>query len=438
MTTKNQEHFYFAKHDTVALANKYGTPLYVLSEDILRQNIRVLQEAFRDVHFPIKISYASKAFTCLAMCKIIDDEGLFLDTVSSGEFYTALVAGIKGEKITYHGSNKSSEELTYALSNRAGCVVIDSEQEIPTLQQIAASLHITQPVMIRINPGIMANTHERILTGKADSKFGIPFAEACGAAQKIVAEAPNLRLIGLHCHIGSQIHDHEAYVAAASNLIALYKDISARLPVCLQEINLGGGFNIDYLEQETLFDIKGYAKALNQLFLKHFSDGNVAMPTVGIEPGRYIVGPAGITLYRVGVIKKLSGLRKYVNVDGGLYENPRPAMYNAEYRLVVANKYNQPKDDLVTVSGRCCESDTLFENVMLQQSEPGDILAVLHTGAYQQSMASNYNRLPRPAVVLLKGSESEIIIRREEKEDMISKDSVPSWLHAETKGEKDV
>lgn len=438
MTGNTNEHFFFSGHDTVALAQAYGTPLYVLSEDIIRQNIRTVRDAFASTAFQLKISYASKAFTCLAMCKIIDEEGLCIDVVSMGELYTALEAGITGEKITYHGSNKSTEELLYAVSSGVGCVVIDSLYEIDTLQSLCASLQTTQSVMLRINPAITANTHERILTGKADSKFGIPLTEAYDAAQKIIAQAPNLRLIGLHCHIGSQIATDEAFVAAAKNLIALYEKIAFELPVNLHEINLGGGFNIDYLEEETPFDIRRYAKVLSALFSEKFGASSLPMPTVAIEPGRYIAGTAGITLYTVGVVKNLPGLRKYVNVDGGLYENPRPAMYNAKYRLCVANKYNLPKDELVTVSGRCCESDTLFENVKLQKAEAGDIIAVLHTGAYNHAMASNYNRLPRPAVVLLKGSNSEIIIRRESKEDMIRGDIVPSWLSAAKQGDTHV
>lgn len=422
----NTNHFIFSGHDTVELAEKFGTPLYVMSEDIIRHNINTIKSAFKKEGLKFDINYAGKAFLNLAMCKIIKDEDISIDVVSGGELYTALKAGISAERITVHGSNKSEEEIIFALENNVGRIVIDSLYEIELLEGICARMNKKQNVHIRVTPNIEAHTHEYVQTGRIDSKFGIPISIAMRAA-RCVSNSEHLNLIGLHCHIGSQIFAKNSFIIAANNMLELMYNIE-ELGIKIQEINLGGGFGINYLADEEIFSVDEYVSSLNELIISKCRELEIEVPKIIVEPGRYIVGTAGITLYKVGTIKEIPYLRKYVSVDGGMYENPRPALYHAVHRAYVANKYNEEKNDLVTISGKCCETDTLISDILIPKCESGDIIAVLNTGAYNYSMASNYNRLPRPAVALLKGDKSEIMVRRENWEDMTGSDCIPSWL----------
>jgi len=422
----NNNHFIFSGHDVVELAEKYNTPLYVMSEDIIRHNINTIKSAFESRGLVYDINYAGKAFLNMAMCKIVKDENISLDVVSGGELYTALKAGVAPERITMHGSNKSEEEILFAIENNTGRIVIDSLYEIDLLQKVCEKTGRTQNVHIRVTPNIEAHTHEYVQTGRIDSKFGIPISIAMRAARQITNSA-NLNLIGLHCHIGSQIFSNKSFVIAANNMLELMYNIE-ELGIKIRELNLGGGFGINYLADEEVFSVEKYVESLNELLINKCTELDLKIPKIIVEPGRYIVGTAGITLYKVGTVKEIPYLRKYVSVDGGMYENPRPALYGAVHRAYVANKFNEEKNDLVTISGKCCETDTLINDILIPRCEPGDILAVLNTGAYNYSMASNYNRLPRPAVVLLKGDKSELIVKRENWEDMIRCDIVPSWL----------
>lgn len=423
----NESHFIFSGHDTVELAKKYQTPLYVMSEDIIRDNIHTIKNAFEQAKLEYDINYAGKAFLNLAMCKIVKDENISIDVVSGGELYTAIKAGINPERITMHGSNKSEEEIIFALENNVGRIVIDSLYEIELLEKLCCKLNKVQKVHIRVTPNIEAHTHEYVQTGRIDSKFGIPISIALRAARQISNAKKNLELVGLHCHIGSQIFASNSFIIAANNMLELMYNIE-ELGIEIKELNLGGGFGINYLADEEIFSVKNYIEALNELLKSKCKELEIKIPKIIVEPGRYIVGTAGITLYTVGTVKEIPYLRKYVSVDGGMYENPRPALYHAVHRAYVANRYSEEKNDLVTISGKCCETDTLINDILIPKCQSGDILAVLNTGAYNYSMASNYNRLPRPAVVLLKGDKSEVIVKREKIEDMIRCDSIPSWL----------
>ncbi|NTW71286.1 MAG: diaminopimelate decarboxylase [Eubacteriaceae bacterium] len=419
--------FIFSKHDTIELANKYGTPLYVISEDIIKENAERLLSAFKKCKVDFEINYAGKAFLNIAMCRIIDKLGLSLDVVSGGELYTAKKSGFPMGRICFHGSNKSIEEIKMAFEFKVGKIVADSEYELGLLNRIAEEMGVTPKVMVRVSPGIEAHTHEYVQTGRVDSKFGIPLK----LVVKILSQKgiyKNLNICGLHCHIGSQIFDEKPFIIAADTMLKLIRDLKTE-GVGITELNLGGGFGIPYLKDDSVFEIDVYLKKLVKFTGDKCKEYGIDFPKLLIEPGRYIIGTAGITLYEIGTVKEVPHTRKYVSIDGGMADNPRPALYDALHHAVIANKMDSSFDDeeLVTVSGRCCETDTLISDVLLPNPAAGDILAVLNTGAYNYSMSSNYNRLPKPAVVLLNGKHDEIIVERETYEDIVSKDRIPSW-----------
>ncbi|MFZ7120435.1 MAG: diaminopimelate decarboxylase [Eubacteriaceae bacterium] len=421
------ENFIFSNHDTVELAKKYGTPLYVISEDIIRKNAMSLINAFEKQDIQYEINYAGKAFLNITMCKIVEDLGLSLDVVSGGELYTAFKADFPMERICLHGSNKSIQELNMAIDYRVGRIVVDSEYELRLLDDICKKRNYKMDVLLRISPGIEAHTHEYIQTGRVDSKFGIPLKCVCDIFENN-KDLNNLNIIGLHCHIGSQIFDERPFLIATGVMLGLIKDLKDK-NINIQELNLGGGFGIPYLKDDSVFDIDIYLDKLFKEVKSICLKTDIKVPKIIVEPGRYIIGTAGITLYEVGTIKEIPHTRKYVSIDGGMTDNPRPALYNALHHAVIANRMNfsEDEEELVTISGKCCETDTLITDVLLPKSKAGDILVVFNTGAYNYSMASNYNRLPKPAVVLLKEDNDEIIIERENYEDIISNDRVPSW-----------
>ncbi|MFZ7134005.1 MAG: diaminopimelate decarboxylase [Eubacteriales bacterium] len=420
--------FIFSNHDTVKLAQKYGTPLYVISENIIRENALNIIQAFDKQQVDYKINYAGKAFLNIAMCKIVEDLGLFLDVVSGGELYTAYKSGFPMERVCMHGSNKSEYELKMAIDYNVGSIVVDSEYELKLLNSLCQKKNKVMDILIRISPGIEAHTHEYVQTGRVDSKFGIPLR----SVHQMFKNNENhdfVNIMGLHCHIGSQIFDERPFLISTDIMLELIKDLR-KMGIEIQELNLGGGFGIPYLKDDALFDIDIYIEKLVKVMKNRCKEFNISMPRIIVEPGRYIIGTAGITLYEIGTIKEIPHTRKYISVDGGMTDNPRPALYNALYHAVIANKmnYNEDEEELVTISGRCCETDTLIMDILLPQCEVGDILAVLHTGAYNYAMASNYNRLPKPAVVLLNEDKDELMVERETYEDMIAKDKLPSWL----------
>lgn len=421
------ENFIFSGHDTVVLAQKYGTPLYVMSEDILRANINRIKDAFESAGADYDVNYAGKTFLNMGMCRIIASEGISLDVASGGELYTAVKSGFNPACICFHGSNKNQAELEMALGYKVGRIVVDSEWELERLHLLTEELEQPVKVLFRVSPGIEAHTHELIQTGKIDSKFGLPLSQA----REIIGRTKEMEFVetvGIHCHIGSQIADEKPFLLASEVMLDLYKALLSD-GLNLTEINLGGGFGIPYLKEDPSFDVTNYIPKMVDRMREMAEQRQVPMPKIVVEPGRSVAAPAGITLYTVGTVKEIPGLKKYVSVDGGMADNPRPALYGADYDAVICNK---PQDEAlmeeVTVSGKACETDTLIKSIKLPSPQPGDTLAVLHTGAYNYSMASNYNRLRRPAVVLLKGDQSAILVERESFEDLVKNDRIPSWL----------
>lgn len=417
----------FAGYDTVELAKKYGTPLYVLSEDIIRQRCWELKANFLHRYKNTKVAYASKAFLTLTMCKIIESEGLLLDVVSGGELYTALKANFPTERIILHGNNKSYEELEMAIENNLGRIIVDSIDEIELIDEIATQKKKKVKILIRVSPGVEGKTHKYISTGQKDSKFGIPLVK--GVIDKVVIKAlqsNNIELMGFHFHLGSNLYDNDGYTVAIEILLNLMKLLYDEFGFIAKELNTGGGFGIYYNNADEVKELDYYTDAIMTKVTTYCNRLRLHIPTIIIEPGRWIVGEAGITLYKVGTVKDIPGVRTYASVDGGLPDNPRPALYSAKYNAIVANKCSQKPNTLVTIAGKCCESgDILIWDLMVPKIERGDILAVLSTGAYNYSMSSNYNRLPRPAVVLLSKDNEYIIVKRETYEDLILKEVVP-------------
>lgn len=419
--------------DTVTLAKKFGTPLYVIDEELLRQNCRAFYNGFKKDYPGNEVIYASKAFMTMAICKIIDEENLGLDVVSAGELYTALKAGFPPEKIYFHGNNKSKEELIMALENNIGRIIVDNWHELNMLNDLAKNMDKVPNIYIRVSPGVEAHTHQYVKTGQIDSKFGFPLFN--GDAMRAIEYALNLEnvnIVGLHSHIGSQIFDAESYKAEIEIMMNFLKLIKEFLGWEVGELDLGGGFGITYVEEDDPQPIEQIAQEIMQAVKKYSIALNLKMPNIIVEPGRSIIGNAGTTLYTIGAIKDIPGVRKYVTVDGGMSDNIRTALYGAKYDAIVANKAKNIKSEKVSIAGKLCESgDMLIWDITLPEVEEGDILAVLSTGAYNYSMASNYNRLPRPAAVLVSNSQAELIVARETYEDLIRNDIIPERLSNE-------
>lgn len=411
--------------DTITLAKEYGTPLYVLDEDLIREHCKQFKNSM-DKYYDGKglVCYASKAFCCKEMLRIIDSENCGADIVSIGELYTAISVNFPAEKICYHGNNKTYEELSLALDYGVGRIVVDSESELELLNKIAGEKDKKATVLLRITPGIDAHTHEFIKTGKIDSKFGmtIEFGTAMKGVKKALS-LDNIILDGIHCHIGSQIFQIDPFEHAGEVMLEFIADIKKECDYQINTMNLGGGFGIMYTQEDKPVKYDLYMKRVSDVVKEKAKKLGVKLPYVIIEPGRSIVAPAGITLYTIGGIKDIKTARKYVSVDGGMTDNIRYALYQSKYDFIIANKATKPKDDKVTISGRCCESgDLLGENIPLQKAEISDILSVCATGAYNYSMANHYNRVRKPAVVMVKEGRSRVIIRRETIEDIIRYD----------------
>lgn len=411
--------------DVMTLKEKYGTPLYVMDEDLIRQNLRTYRDAL-NTHYNGNglCQFASKAFCTKYMCKIVAEEGLGLDVVSGGELYTALSAGFPAEKICFHGNNKTKEELTFAIGHDVGTIVVDHQYELTQIDAIAESMGKIQNVIFRVKPGIDAHTHDFIMTGQIDSKFG--FALETGEALSavgLVKDKKNLCYKGLHCHIGSQIFDVEPFRETAKVMMNFIKEIKEQFNLETEELDLGGGFGIRYVESDDPIPCDKYIEAVSLEVKEQAQKLSVAVPRILMEPGRSIVAPAGLTVYEVGCVKEIPGIRTYVSVDGGMADNPRYIMYGAEYTAVLANKADQNAEYTYTVAGKCCESgDVLIERAKLPEVAVGDTLCVLATGAYNYSMASNYNRIPRPPIVMLTKDGEYTAVRRESLEDLINND----------------
>ena len=411
--------------DTVELAKKYGTPLYVMDEQLIRKSCRSFKSSIDKFYGGNGlVCYASKAFCCKEMCRIMKEEGIGLDVVSIGELYTAIKSGFDCDKICFHGNNKTNEELEFAVENNIGHIIVVNNSELERLSAIAKAKGVTAKIMFRIKPGIDAHTHNFVKTGQIDSKFGFALetGEAFDAVKKAV-ESENIILRGLHCHIGSQIFDIEPFESASEVMLKFIAKIKNELGFEIKELNLGGGFGIKYLESHDPVPYETYMERVSETVHKCCKELEINLPFILIEPGRSIAGPAGITLYTVGARKEIPNIRTYVSIDGGMCDNPRYILYQSEYEAIVANKASQPRDEKVTIAGKCCESgDLIGENMPLQHAESGDIIAVCATGAYNYSMSSNYNRIPKPPVVFINNGESRIVIKKETLDDIIRND----------------
>ncbi|KUO50508.1 MAG: diaminopimelate decarboxylase [Desulfitibacter sp. BRH_c19] len=415
--------------NAIELVEKYGTPLWVMDEELIRNTCQRLVKAFSQKGNS-QVLYASKAFLTTAMCKIINEEGLGLDVVSGGELYTALKANFPVKNIYFHGNNKGFEEIKLALENGIGRIVVDNFYELQVLNGIAGEMDTKQAIILRITPGVEAHTHEYIRTGQIDSKFGFTLTNGQAMeAVKIALELPNLDLKGIHCHIGSQIFEMGSYGHAAHVMIEFMKNIEKETGYVIEELNIGGGLGIYYSKGDEPSSIENYAEVVMSTVKEKCNQFSLPVPKLLIEPGRSIAGPAGTTLYKVGSIKDIPDVRKYVAVDGGMYENLRPALYEAKYEVYVANRMNDTNTEKVTVTGKCCESgDILAWNIRLPELNPGDILAMTTTGAYGYAMSGNYNRIPKQAVVLVYNGKSDEIVKKETYEDLIRNDVLPERL----------
>ena len=418
-------HLTFAGQDTVALAQKYGTPLYLLDENRIRERLRLYKDemkaCFGAESGPL---FAGKSICFKGMYRIAREEGVGIDVVSPGELYTAKAAGFPMEKAFFHGNNKTDADIAFAMEAGVGFFVSDSKEELDQIEAQAKANGTVQNVLLRLSPGIDPHTFAAVNTGKVDSKFG--FAIATGQAEEAVAHAlslPHVKLLGFHCHIGSQIFESKPFCDAASVMMRFMAKMANRFGVPFPILNLGGGFGVKYVENDPVLDFKSVIRAI-AVHIRTLSDTlSVPMPRVFMEPGRSIVADAGMTLYTVGTVKTITGYKNYVSVDGGMPDNPRYALYGSKYTFYVANRAADEADFECTVAGRCCESgDLLGENVHLPRPVRGDTLAVAVTGAYNYAMASNYNRLPRPALVRLFDGENEVAVRRETYEDLIRLD----------------
>lgn len=429
MRINSQGHLEIGNVDTADLVKDFGTPLWVIDEQGFRQNCRDIRQAFTRLGESMVI-YASKTLCTTAICKIVAQEGLGLDVVSGGELYTALKAGFPVEKIYFHGNNKSREEITMAVEAGIGRIIVDNFYELKLLDKICKELGKKQDILLRITPGVEAHTHEYIKTGQIDSKFGFTLPD--GQAMDGVKEAislENVKLVGLHCHIGSQIFAMQSFQHATSTMMDFIGEIKKSSGYELVELDMGGGFGIYYHPGDEPRAAEDWAEAVMLTVETKAKELGLTTPRVVVEPGRSIVGPAGVTLYTAGSVKEVKGIRKYLAVDGGMGDNPRPALYGSKYTAIIANRANETAVEKVSIAGKCCESgDMLIWDCDLPVVAAGDIIAVFGTGAYNYTMSSNYNRLPRPAMVLVNNGSADLILKRESYEDLIRNDLIPSSL----------
>ena len=417
-------HLYLAGLDVVALAAEFGTPLYVYDETTIRNRCRTYRDALA-AHYPAsgQAAYAGKALLCTAMAQLAAEEGLGLDVVSGGELHVALQAGFPAARIHFHGNNKSPAELAFALDAGVGRFVVDSFYELETLARLAAGRGAVAAIWLRISPDVDAHTHTYRKTGLLDSKFGFPLAtgDATRAARQALA-SPHLALTGLHAHIGSHIFETTPFLRAVEAMLDFATEMRSH-GLELRELSPGGGLGVRYVESDPAAPIEPYVRAVSQAVVQSCRAAGLPLPHLVLEPGRSIVGQAGVALYAVGARKEVPGVRTYLSVDGGMADNPRPALYGARYTAILANKADRPPEETVTVAGKFCESgDVLIRDLALPRAAPGDLLAVPVSGAYNLAMSSNYNQAPRPAAVLLRDGQARLILRRETYEDLTRRD----------------
>ncbi|WP_427814903.1 diaminopimelate decarboxylase (plasmid) [Enterococcus sp. 22-H-5-01] len=426
----NNGHLIWAGCDTVALAKEFGTPLYVFSQTQIEEKCHELQKNFVQKYKNARVAFASKAFSTLAMLKIVEQQGFSLDVVSDGELYTAIKADFPAERIEMNGNNKSIEELELAIDYGVGRIIVDSLQEVGLIAAIAKEKQKTVDILFRITPEVNVTTHSFISTGQKDSKFGIPIDESILFPQiEQAIKIPEVHFLGFHFHVGSQLFDHLAHLAAVDIALDLVKLVQERFDYTIKELNFGGGFGVKYTDADQPKPFNYFTDPMMDKVLAFCEQENYPQPAIVIEPGRSIVAEAGISLHTIGAIKELPGLRKYVSIDGGMTDNIRPGLYEAEYTGVLANKIDQANEEIVTISGKACEStDILVKDIALPAIESGDIFATFSTGAYGYSMASNYNKLVIPAVVLAKNGKAEVIVKRQTLDQIIQNEVIPESL----------
>jgi len=413
-----QGHLVIGGCDAIELAAEFGTPLYVFDEFSLRSKCAEFKEEFGQRYANVAVIYAGKAFISKALAIILKDEGLGLDVVSAGELGIAQSVGFPLDRVYFHGNNKSAEEIRLALEVQVGCLVVDNFHELTMLGEIAKGMNAQTDILLRLSPGIDPHTHQYIATGVVDTKFGFPLA----SGEEAVAQAmrtPNLNLVGLHFHLGSLIFDTEPYQWAIELIFSLAAKMKLKYSFELRELNVGGGFAIQYALDAPAPPVSAYAEAIASKIISQCRELELLLPRLTVEPGRAIVGPAGVALYQVGAVKDIPGIRCYISVDGGMADNIRPALYGAKYEAVVANKASEAEAKKVTIAGKFCESgDILVKDINLPPVSAGDIIAIPDCGAYCLSMASNYNASFKPAIVLVKEGKARLIRRRETVDDL--------------------
>ncbi|MBM6619941.1 diaminopimelate decarboxylase [Bacillus suaedaesalsae] len=423
-TVNNKGHLEIGGVDTIDLATNYGTPLYVYDVALIKERAQGFIKTFDKLGVKAQVAYASKAFSSIAVFQLVEEEGLSLDVVSGGELYTAIAAGFPVERIHFHGNNKSVHEIEMALQAGIGCFVVDNFYELTLLEETCRQLQKKAKILIRITPGIEAHTHDYILTGQEDSKFGFDLQSGqADEALKLIQTFDFVELLGIHSHIGSQIFETTGFIMAAEKLFEKINDWNIKFKYTPKVVNLGGGFGIRYTSEDDPIPVSRYVEEIVAAVNVKVKEYNLEMPEIWIEPGRSLVGDAGTTLYSIGSRKEVPNVRKYVAVDGGMSDNIRPALYEAKYEAVIANRMRDENEEVVSIAGKCCESgDMLIWDLPLPKSTSDDILAVFCTGAYGYSMANNYNRIPRPAVVFVENGQAELVVKRESYEDLVKLD----------------
>ena len=425
LSINSENHLVIGQHDTVELAKKFGTPLYVLDEDLMRDNCRAYKNAI-DTYYDGHglVLFASKALCTMYTGRLVAEEGLGADVVSGGELYTLYKAGFPMEKVFFHGNNKTPDEIELALNCGVGHIVVDNKYELELLNRIANEKNVNQRILFRIKPGIDAHTHDFVKTGQIDSKFGVALENGeAYEIHKLALSMSNIQIDGVHCHIGSQIFDVEPFCEAAKVMIGFIADLYDKLGIKVNILNLGGGFGIKYTATDDPIAPSEYIHKVTNVVKELAQEKGIDLPFLVFEPGRSIVASAGITLYTVGCVKEIENVRTYVSIDGGMCDNPRYILYGSKYTAVLANNASAEPVAPITIAGKCCESgDLIQEHVMMPQIHVGDTLAILATGAYNYSMSSNYNRIPRPPIVAVSGNEAKIIVKRETYDDLIKND----------------
>lgn len=422
MMREIKEHtLYFDGCDTVELAKKYGTPLYVYSENDIISRFDELKRDFINKYENTRVAYAAKAFCTMAMCRLAAQEGMCIDVVSGGELYTAVKAGMAPECIEFNGNNKLYDELCMAIDYGIGRIIVDGLSELSMIEEICAQKNKKMKVLFRVTPGVQSDSHDYIVTGKKDSKFGIPLEEdVLLPLVRQAKDSPWVEFLGFHFHVGSQLFSNESHLKALDIVLDIVKKVTEDCGCHVRELNLGGGFGITYTDEKRQ-PYRYFLDPMMDRIETFFAAEKLPRPAVVIEPGRSIVGEAGITLYTVGSIKEIPKIRKYVSVDGGMTDNIRPALYQAHYDAVIANKADEPRTETVTICGKCCESgDVLIRDLKAAKACRGDVLAVFSTGAYGYSMASNYNKNPIPPVVFVKDGKDRLVVKGQSYEDLIA------------------